>query len=401
MSSPAVAPRGNWLLLTPDSTALRLAGDLLLTTVAVLDFWQELFPSDMQERALVFTAIGAVLLRRNLPLVSFLCTLPALFTTAHAIAASSITLCALARKRQDGRLVLPASVALAIGNFFCWQPWKPQHGQCLPAPTVADWTQHSVYSMAIGAAPAALGLLMQARQDLACRIADLAKAHEQERLLLDRAAVTRERARIGREMHDTVSHKAGLIAVQAGALEVTTADPAVRSAAATLRELAVSTLEELRTILLVLRAEGAGPADLCPRLRLTDLENLTAESGADVTLHISPAAIARQLPESVERTAYRTVQEALTNVRKHAPGVRATVRIDVDDTHLYVRIRNDTPAGETPRRPSLPGGGHGLVGLWERAAALHGELTAGPLPGGGFAVRLAVPLTGTRAPPPR
>lgn len=385
------------LFFETTSTVLRWVVDLLLAAVAVLDFSLCLDKRDWGECLLVFAAVGAVLLRRRLPLVSFLATLPALFTTVDAIAASVITLCTLARQRPDWRLALPSGVALMIGNLFSWEAWKANPLMCHPRPTVAEWTQQLTYSLVVGAAPVALGLLFHVRQNLADRLTDLAAAHEQERLLLERAAVTRERAHISREMHDIVSHKAGLIAVQAGALEMTTTDPGVRATAVTLRRLAVSTLEELRSLLLVLRAEGAGPAELCPRRCLADLETLAAESGVEVSLYISPAVRARQWPERIGRTVYRVVQECLTNARKHAPGAPLGIRIESDDTHLHVRADHgaapEATSTETPTwQRLLPGAGHGLLGLRERALLLDGELVAGPREDGGFGVHLSVPL---------
>ncbi|MEV4870747.1 histidine kinase [Streptomyces syringium] len=381
------------LFFKTSSTVLRWVIDLLLAAVAVLDFNPRQVDGAWNEHILVAAAIGAVLLRRRLPLTSFLVTLPALFTPEEAIAASVITLCTLARQRPDWRLALPSGLALMIGNLSCWEAWKAKALMCHRRPTVADWTEHLTYSLVVGAAPVALGLLFHVRQNLADRLTDLAAAHEQERLLLERAAITRERAHISREMHDIVSHKAGLIAVQAGALEMTTTDPGVRATAVTLRRLAVSTLEELRSLLLVLRAEGAGPAELCPRSCLADLETLAAESGVEVSLYISPAVRAREWPERIGRTVYRAVQECLTNARKHAPGAPLDIRIESDDTHLHVRAGNGAAPEETPtwQRP-LPGGGHGLLGLRERALLLDGELVAGPREDGGFGVHLSVPL---------
>ncbi|MEW2577327.1 sensor histidine kinase [Streptomyces syringium] len=383
------------LFFQTSSTVLRWVIDLLLAAVAVLDFrpWQD--QGAWSEHILVAAATGAVLLRRRLPLMSFLVTLPALFTTQEAIAASVITLCTLARQRPDWRLA-PSGLVLMIGNLFRREAWEANAPMSHPSPTFADWTEHLTCSLVVGAAPVALGLLFHVRQNLADRLTDLTAAHEQERLLLERAAVTRERAHISREMHDIVSHKAGLIAIQAGALEMTATDPGVRATALTLRRLAVSTLEELRSLLLVLRAEGAGPAELRPRSCLADLEALAAESGVEVSLYISPAVRARQLPERIGRTVYRTVQECLTNTRKHAPGAPLDVRIESDDTHLHVRACHDAAPEETStwQRP-LPGGGHGLLGLRERALLLDGELVAGPRQEGGFGVHLSVPLPST------
>jgi signal transduction histidine kinase len=199
-------------------------------------------------------------------------------------------------------------------------------------------------------------------------------------------------------MHDVVSHQAGLIAVQAGALQVTAKDAGVREVAGTLRGLAVATLEELRSMILVLRAAGAGPTELAPQPRLADLPRLVAESEAGAILEIAgycPETLPL-LPEPIERAAYRTVQEALTNARKHAPGAATTVRVELRDDCLRVAVTNTaTPTGPIggDGQLQLPGGGHGIVGLRERAALLGGTLAAGPTADGGFKVRLSLPLT--------
>jgi len=157
----------------------------------------------------------------------------------------------------------------------------------------------------------------------------------------------------------------------------------------------VATLEELRTMILVLRAAGAGPTELVPQPRLTDLPRLVAESEVDAVLHLFVPDDAA-LPEPVERAAYRTVQEALTNVRKHAPGSEVTVRLHAQGGSLIVQVRNGPP--EPGAEPLLlPGGGHGLIGLRERAQQLGGTLVSRSTVDGGFLVHAELP-TGVAAP---
>jgi signal transduction histidine kinase len=187
-------------------------------------------------------------------------------------------------------------------------------------------------------------------------------------------------------MHDVVSHQVSLIAVQAGALQVATRDAATEQAARTIRSLSVTTLDELRTMVTLLRASGGRTTELAPQPGLADLRKLVESSGTQVEL-------SGDLPSSVgapgQRALYRTVQEALTNVRKHAPGAAARVELWQDGDDVGVTITNTAA-----RRPSLslPGAQHGLVGLRERADILHGTLVAGPTTNGGYRVRLRIPL---------
>ncbi|MEZ0095508.1 sensor histidine kinase [Streptacidiphilus sp. EB129] len=333
---------------------------------------------------------AALLLRRRFPRLVLLAVLPGLYAGTAMVAAMA-ALYAVASTRRPPWQAWVAAGMVGIGAFV---PWPITD---FAKESASDIAQHLVYAVLIASGPAALGLLVQTREALSARIAELAVLRDQERELHAETVLARERARIAREMHDVVSHQAGLIAVQAGALQVTAADPAVRETAATLRGLAVATLEELRSMILVLRAAGAGPTELVPQPRLSDLQRLVAESEVDASLAMAEwmaEPIAGFLPEPVERAAYRTVQEALTNVRKHAPGATTRVSVRAEEERLRVSVVNGPPAEvrSWSDLSDLPGGGHGIVGLRERATLLGGTLTAGPTPEGGFAVRLDVPV---------
>ncbi|CAM5672331.1 two-component sensor histidine kinase [Streptomyces avidinii] len=313
--------------------------------------------------------------------------------------ASCIALSALARQGPHRRLLAAAAV-LALAGL------ARRHSAgdgllCLLTP--AGFVRHLLDALLISGGPLSIGRLHRTRRELTDRITELDVLRERENLRLQSDAVRRERVRISREMHDVVSHKAGLIAVQAGALEVTTADPYTRATAHTLRTLAVSCLEELRSILLVLRANDPGPeAPPAPQPGLADVPGLVAESGVVAGLHIGRGVSATDLPTAVQCTLYRTVQEALTNARKHAPGAAAVVRVDLDAAGLTLVVRNDRPPA--PPGVPLPGTGYGLTGLRERASLLGGRLLAAPTPDGGFQVTLTVPrasgTSGVRRPGP-
>ncbi|MCQ4079562.1 histidine kinase [Streptomyces sp. RB6PN25] len=329
-------------------------------------------------------AAGVLVLRRRIPLTVLLATLPGLYA-GNALIAAMAAAYTVARTGRPMLHKVLATLAVIVGAFI---PWPIS---AFAKESVSDITQQLIYAVLLGTGPVVLGLLAQTRKDLSARVAELATLRDHERALHAQTVIAKERARIAREMHDVVSHQAGLIAVQAGALEITARDPEVKQVAGTLRGLAVATLEELRSMILVLRAAGAGPTELAPQPTLADLPGLVAASEVDATLTID-GADGRSLPEPVERTAYRTVQEALTNVRKHAPGAATAVTVEVDDDALRVCVRNGPPDVHTPH-PDLPGGEHGLVGLSERASLLGGTLTAGPDTDGGFVVRLHLRLT--------
>jgi signal transduction histidine kinase len=229
-----------------------------------------------------------------------------------------------------------------------------------------------VYSLATAAAPVLIAQLHQTHRDLTRRLVEIEEAREHERALHAQAVLARERAQLAREMHDVVSHQVSLIAVRAGALQVAAKDADAKEAARTIRSLSVTTLDELRTMVTLLRASGGHITELSPQPTLADLRKLVESSGTHVEL-------SGELPTAVgtpaQRALYRAVQEALTNVRKHAPGATACVELWQDGGGIGVTVTN-TP----PTRPSLslPGSQQGLVGLRERAELLHGTLDAGP-----------------------
>ena len=215
------------------------------------------------------------------------------------------------------------------------------------------------------------------------------KQEEAERIVAD------ERARIARELHDVVAHRVSMMTVQAGAAKtVAGSDPAaaVRAMAA-VEDAGRQALDELRHLLGVLRPASA-PDAIAPQPGLGQLGPLveqTRQAGLDVSLTTEGALTG--LPARVELSAYRIVQESLTNVVKHAgPGARTCVRLTNDGRSLLVEVTDDG-SGATV----LPGAGHGLVGMRERALLLGGTLDVGPGVGGGFGVRARLPLDGARA----
>ncbi|KUN83940.1 histidine kinase [Streptomyces bungoensis] len=359
--------------------------DAALVGVALADAWAHV---DVQDRpALACAVLGALALavRRRLPLVTFALTLPTALVTDAVVApmAALYTLSSLNRHRL---LLGGCALSYAIIDFLPW-PWSSMDATELGQ---TNNLFHLSYTLATAAAPVFLGQLVQARRELSLRLADISEAREHERLLTAQSVLAKERAQLAREMHDVVSHQVSLIAVQAGALQVGSRDPETRQAAATIRRLSVQTLDELRHMVSVLRASGSSPTELTPQPSLADLQRLVDASGIEAKLE---AELPEELAPTVQRAVYRTVQEALTNVRKHAPGATATVRVGHRDGVLTTTVTNTAP---TRHALALPSAHVGLVGLAQRAELLGGTVTSGPTAQGGYELCLELPVDRNR-----
>ncbi|MGW0628353.1 sensor histidine kinase [Streptomyces sp. NPDC002758] len=216
-------------------------------------------------------------------------------------------------------------------------------------------------------------------------------AHERSRRTL-----LEERTTIARELHDVVAHHMSVVAIQAEAApyRVENPPPELEKAFATIRENAVAALTELRRVLGVVRAEDYEAPD-APQPTLADLDGLLAnvrEAGLAVEKVVTGAV--RELPQGVELSAYRIVQEALSNTLRHAPGASARVEIGYVLGGLGLRIVNGPPPAPALIKPS-PGAGHGITGMRERVSMLNGEMTAGPVElqdGGGYEVAVFLPV---------
>jgi signal transduction histidine kinase len=249
----------------------------------------------------------------------------------------------------------------------------------------------AIVAAALGPAAACAGAALRSRSEARLRTAATEAIAE---TLLENTA-RGERARISRELHDVVAHHVSMIAVQAEMARVAT--PGMPAAGAQLLsaigDTARTALTEMRRLLGVLREDsGADPADRQPQPGLGQLNDLVDEA-RDVS-GIGARLIIRgwltSLDPGVELAAYRIVQEALTNARRHAPGAAVDVELQFDDDALRLRIRDDGP-GPPAVQPGQLDSGHGLLGMRERAAAVGGELSTGPAPGGGFLVQATLP----------
>lgn len=352
--------------------------DGLLVLLAVVDVCMNADDSSSLALTAGTLAAAALAVRRRQPLAVFAATLPGALLM-DTVVAPITALFTLAERSRDRRF-LAACVLLAALAFSAPKPNEDgvEEGRA--------WTLvYFGYLLATALAPVLVGQLVQTRKDLSLRLAEIEEAREHERILHAQAVLARERSQLAREMHDVVSHQVSLIAVRAGALQVGAKDADTQEAARTIRGLSVDTLDELRHMVTLLRASAGRSTELTPQPTLADLHTLVATSGIDATLTGElPAAITK----TAQRAVYRTVQEALTNVRKHAPGATATVELWSTADEFGVTVAN-TP-GTRPALP-LPGSRQGLVGLRERAELLHGTLASGPLPDGGYRVALRLP----------
>jgi signal transduction histidine kinase len=216
-----------------------------------------------------------------------------------------------------------------------------------------------------------------------------AQMAERERDLAAREAVVEERARIARELHDVIAHHVSMIVLQAGAERrvLDGAHSSTRDVLETVERTGRSALTEMRRLLGMLRADAHEP--LTPQPGLTDVPALVTQlrdAGLPVDLHVEGEPL--ELPVGIDLSAYRIVQEALTNALKHAGEATATVAIRYDKDSLELEIVDD--GAGTPS--AVGSGGHGLVGMRERVALYGGRLDAGRRPGGGFAVRVLLPI---------
>src|SRR5215207_1008037 len=239
----------------------------------------------------------------------------------------------------------------------------------------------------------AIGDNVRRRHAYLTRVRAREVAIEEEQQERARVAVAEERARIARELHDVISHNVSVMVLQAaaGADVFATHPERSREALGSIETAGREALAELRRLLSVVHApvdEGPGLAPPPGLSRLPELVERVRATGLDVSLTVSGNG--RALPAGVDFSAYRIVQEALTNTLKHAHAATARVDLRFGAHSLEVEIVDDgTTAGEAPGR------GQGLIGMRERAAVFGGELQAGPRSQGGFGVRASIPFDGT------
>ncbi|MFJ9199297.1 sensor histidine kinase [Streptomyces flaveolus] len=311
-------------------------------------------------------------------------------------------------------------VAVLDGNLGEW-PWQPGAFIChltvlvivairtRPRTAAWMWALTAAYAFLVEtligdgefntSAPmlvlSALALLMvavrhvrrEARQEVTAQ--RTVTAHERSRRTL-----LEERTTIARELHDVVAHHMSVVAIQAEAAPYRVENPPeeLERAFATIRENAVAALTELRRVLGVVRAEDYEAPD-APQPTLADLDALLANvRDAGLTVDKAVTGAVRELPPGVELSAYRIVQEALSNTLRHAPGATARVEVSYVLGGLGLRIVNGPMPEPSLVKPS-PGAGHGITGMGERVSMLNGEMTAGQADDGGYEVAVFLPVT--------
>jgi signal transduction histidine kinase len=319
-------------------------------------------------RLIIEIAGGALLvaalpfLRRRHPVGLALAMIPLGFVFTSAMGATLVVLFTLAVRR-------PWRVTVAVAGL---QALVVAVGYYLLIPRDEYW-ESMLTIVLLHVALVSVGMLVRSQRALVRSLEERARqAEEQQRLRVEEARHT-ERERLAREMHDVLAHRISLLAVHAGALEVRRdASTQERTAAGVIRQNAHDALEDLRQVIGMLREEPGAAGDR-PLPTLADLPDLVQESrraGAPVTLdNRLPDLLA--VPAGIGRHAYRIVQEALTNARKHAPGAPVAVTLGGADG-LTVEVRNPLPNG--PVRAPIPGAGAGLIGLRERVALVGGRL---------------------------
>ncbi|MCB5181831.1 sensor histidine kinase [Streptomyces antimicrobicus] len=362
---------------------------------------------------------------------------PAFDTRAVALTCL-ITLPLALRQVAPWPVLLTSCAGLAVYVSLGYQPtsniWPPllafftvatlrplRHVLAAAGVTVAVWFHHAMGTRAMSA-PVALGqtvLVVLLAWGFGFTLRRLAERNAQldrltARLRAEegaraRHAVTEERLRIARELHDVVAHHLSVVALQSGVARMvfdSDADTA-RTALRTIEDTSRQTLEEMRGLLQVLRVSPdgteavAGPADGSGS-GLGALDDLTARmSAAGLVVRTETDGTPVRLAPGPDLCAYRIVQEALTNVLKHAgPGSRVGIALGYGTGALTVAVTDDggpEPAAAAPPAPGT-GTGHGLIGMRERVKLYGGTFQAGPRPAGGYAVRFSLPLPGRTTP---
>jgi signal transduction histidine kinase len=344
--------------------------------------------SGLELLAMSFILCAPLVLRTRLPLTAWITSAAAISLTTILIAPHSIStapylftevlvygLCLYAVSLRGKTWVVMGAVLVTIAGA-----------------ALID-SNSAAAAVFLTAIPVLAGVVIRSRRSDREQLEVAERRHEGERAVLE------ERQRIARELHDVVAHHMSVIAIAAEAAPYKTADPPTElvESFADIRASALSGLGELRRLLGVLRSETPGTA---PTPGLDDLDGLLESArsgGVTVTREISGKP--RPLPAGVDLSAYRIVQEALSNAMRHAPGSRVMVALYYGEAALVIEVRNSGAAAGTRMLASADdlrrrGAGHGIIGMRERATMLGGHLSVGPTKEGEFLVTAALPFDG-------
>ncbi|MCX5377374.1 sensor histidine kinase [Streptomyces sp. NBC_00091] len=384
-ASPDTFERWFFKLMTPVGRSQWLRADLLMVGLVALGALHCAFRPDaglvsgtLPSAAVALVVTAGFLCRRRAPLPVALLTMAGLVLNG-ARTPVFFALYGLARYQRGRRT---AVIALGSAAFVPLKALLPGH---LGTSVVEDFLNSAFYVVL----PVVFGLGANAYE----RSITALRAEREHRI---RQTRSEERLRLSREMHDILGHRIAIIAMHAGAIEfVPGVKPESRKLARAAGDTARAAMRDLRQVLGALR-DGEG--SVVAGRRLADLDALVGEAraaglavtfdrGADGADGADEADDA--VPPEIALTAYRTVQEALTNVVKHAPGARTAVRIHLADGVLSASVHNEPPARHV--RSDAAGCGFGMIGLRERVSLLDGEFQAGPTPDGGWRVVMTVP----------
>ena len=367
-----------------------------LGIIALLELQSGVFPGPVGVAAAAqLAAIVPVAFRRVAPLAAIAISTAAILTSGVAyglnnsaadVATLLLLVYSVGRHTEGRRLLTGALFAL----LFAAEPSIA--GQTEPS----EW----VVNFIIAGGTLGLGVALRVQTERSIALAVAADRARRMQEATAQAAVHEERARIARELHDVVAHNVGLIVLQAGgARSVLTTNPErARTALRQVEETGRQTLTEMRHLVGILREDEDEARQPLPRLeRLPVLIDEARVGGLTVDLAVEGSPV--ELPAGLELAAYRLIEEALTNVRKHAPTSHVWVRLCYEPDRLRIEVSDDGgPSGAAAaaaRHAADPG--HGLIGMRERVQVYGGRMQTRTMPGGGFRVEATLPLSGEAA----
>ena len=376
------APSRRTSLIADGALAAALVVVLTVATYFISRYHGDHRPFDAGAIALVIASAGALVLRRRYPVavlaVVFGTTL-VYFLLGYANGPIWLALLIAYYTATTRGHRLAAGIAAVAGfAIFPWLNYLLRGGR---APSLAALAALAAWLLVVLGA----GEAVRIRRE---RAAAAARIREEE----TRLQASEERLRMARELHDSLGHYLSVINVQSAvALNLNQQLPGqVQAALGAVKQASKEALRELRSVLDILRQDGE-PAPRSPASTLARLGELVSQvSAPGLEVRTETAGAARPLPFGVDVAAYRIVQEALTNVARHAGPATATVHVTYGDEDVTVQVDDDGRRGARPH----PAGGSGIAGMRERVAALGGDFYAGPRRGGGFRVRARLPLDG-------
>ncbi len=356
---------------------------------------------------LVLGSLVASAIRNGQPgdvLLALIAVPPLLIRRARPYVALALAVAADAVMPDNRALFLP--VVIVLYTVASRTPWRvgAVAGSSVAVVTIVAGVARggsaindhgSLFGYAIGctascAAAVAVGLYVAARRRVLDGLRERAERLDRERELLADRAVAQERVRIAQELHDIVAHNVSLMVVKAQALGATVDDQRVVDSTDAIADLGREAMTEMHTTLRLLRSDNGRGAELSPQPGLDQLERLIEQSrGIGLEIELTVEGQPRVLPQGVDLSAFRIIQEALTNVVKHAAGARTNVTLAYEEHGVKLTIidREDEVHAVLPEPPS---DGHGVIGMRERVALFGGTLSTEALPGG-FKVTATLP----------